>query len=339
MAQEWYLLTSSPPIFNSGFEQEEFDNYAVDGFNELLTDSPLSTSVVLSNSDLTTNTTIKAIIQNTSSDSEPSSIERQILTKIGTLQTGKYITYKNKKWLITGLVDDNKIYEKAVIKYCQHQLKWQNSSGTIITRYAVAEKPIAKSLNEGTIITTSDKMYSIKIPYDSETQNLHVGKRFLLEKANGIPLSYSLTSYDGISGSYGQGGILNITLTQDEYNSTTDNADLMIADYFTPIPQPTGNAQILFVGEPEIYVGGSLKTFTAKFVDNSGNVLDLVPVWTWDTSTGDKTKFSDPVISGNTFKIKALYYPELIGSTVEISLTDSDGLYSTSLEIEVIDLG
>jgi hypothetical protein len=215
LSQDWYLLTASPPVFNSGFEQEEFDNYATEGFNELLS-SPLSDSVVLSNSDLTINTTIKAIVQNTTSDSDVDSLDRQILATIGTIQTGKYITYRNKVWLITGLVDNNKIYEKAIIKFCQNQLKWQNSSGTIITRHAVVEKPTNTSLNDGTVITTSDKQYSIKLPFDSETQNLFVDKRFLLEKSNGVPLAYRLTSYDGVSSNYGQGGILNIGLTQDE---------------------------------------------------------------------------------------------------------------------------
>jgi hypothetical protein len=255
-----------------------------------------------------------------------------------TFMIGDIVDCYDMKWLVTKVDSNKQVYTIGEMSQCNLILKWQNSSGTVITRNAVAEKP-SQTLDEGTVITTSDKKYSVKIPIDSETQNLHVGKRFLLEKANGIPLSYSLTSYDGISGNYGQGVILNITLTQDEYNSTTDNVDLMIADYFTPTPQPTGQAQITYTGNLTIYVGGSLKTFTAVFKDEDGNVLpDIISVWTWDTSTGDKTKFSDPVISGNTFKIKALYYPELIGSTVTINLADSEGLYGTSLEVEVIDL-
>ena len=161
-----------------------------------------------------------------------------------TFMIGDIVDCYDMKWLVTKVDSNKQVYTIGEMSQCNLLLKWQNSSGTIITRYAVVEKPIAKSLDEGNIITTSDKMYSIKIPYDSETQNLFVGKRFLLEKANGIPLAYSLTAFDGISSNYSQGGILNITLTQDEYNSTTDNADLMVADHFTPTSQPTGQAQI-----------------------------------------------------------------------------------------------
>jgi hypothetical protein len=334
LSQDWYLLTSSPPVFNSGFEQDEFDNYAVDGFNELLIDSPLPYSVDLCNSDFTVVTPIKAIIQNTTSDSDVNSLERQILAPIGTLQTGKYIRYKNKIWLITGLVDDNKIYEKAVLKFCSNILKWQNSSSTIITRYAVVEKPFT-SLDENNIISTSDKKYNLKIPLDSETQNLFVNKRFLLEKANGVPLAYVLTSFDGVTNA----GILNIGLTQDVYNAETDNAELMIANYFTPTPPPTGTAQIAFTGSPTIYMGGSYKTLTGVFKDSEGIIIpDIIPVWTWTSLSSQTDKFDVPTPTGNTFKIRALFDTSLIGTKVKVELDDSLGLYHSEVILEVIDL-
>ena len=96
-------------------------------------------------------------------------------------------------------------------------LKWQNQSGRIITRHAVVEKPITTSLDEGTIITTSQKRYAIKLPFDTETQNLFIDKRFLTNVIGGKPQAYKIIDIDGISGNYGQGGILSITLEADEY--------------------------------------------------------------------------------------------------------------------------
>ncbi len=253
-----------------------------------------------------------------------------------TFKIGDTVDCYDMKWLVTKVDSNKQVYTIGEMSQCNLILKWQNSSGTVITRNAVAEKP-SQTLDEGTVITTSDKKYSVKIPIDSETQNLHVGKRFLLEKANGIPLSYSLTSYDGISANYGQGGILNITLTQDEYNSTTDDADLMVADYFEPIPEPTGAARITFTGSPSIYMGGSYKTFTGSFVDSEGVVIpDVIPVWTWTCISGDESKY-EVINGGSTFKIKALYFPELIGLKVKINLDDSDELYHAEVLVEVID--
>ncbi len=257
-----------------------------------------------------------------------------------TFSIGNTVDCYDMKWLITKVDANKQVYTIGEMSQCNLLLKWQNSSGVIIERYAVVEKPTNTSLNDGTVITTSEKKYQIKLPYDSETQNLFVDKRFLLEKANGVPLAYRLSSFDGITSNYGQGGILSITLTQDEYNNATDSASLMIADYYTPVTPPTGTARITFSGSPNIYMGGSYKTFTGSFVDSEGVVIpDVIPVWTWTCISGDESKYT-VVVDGSTFKIKALYFPdELIGSTVTINLADSEGLYSASLEVEVIDLG
>lgn len=255
-----------------------------------------------------------------------------------TFSIGNTVDCYDMKWLITKVDANKQVYTIGEMAQCNLLLKWQNSSGTIITRHVVVEKPTNTSLNDGTVITTSDKQYSIKLPFDAETQNLHVDKRFLLEKANGVPLAYRLSSFDGISSNYGQGGILNIGLTQDEYNSTTDNVTIMIADYFTPPVIPTGNAQILFSGNATLFVGGSYKIFSPKFVDGNGNVLSLTPVWTWTSISSQTDKFTVGTATDGTFKIKALNYTELIGSKIKITLTDSDGLYSKELLVEVIDI-
>ena len=68
MAKSWYLMTR--PLFNSGFEKEEFEAYAQDGFEELL-DSFLSTDIDLyKTNDLENGETIKAIVENVTSDSD-----------------------------------------------------------------------------------------------------------------------------------------------------------------------------------------------------------------------------------------------------------------------------
>ena len=253
-----------------------------------------------------------------------------------TFSIGNTVDCYDMKWLITKVDANKQVYTIGEMSQCNLLLKWQNSSGVIIERHAVVEKPTNTSLNDGTVITTSDKQYSIKLPFDLETQNLYVGKRFLLEKANGIPLAYSLTAFDGISSNYSQGGILNITLTQDEYNSTTDNADLMVADHFTPTPQPTGQAQI--TGSSTMYVGGSWKYYTATFLDEEGEVLpDVTPVWSWVSLSDQTNKFTAESLLDGRFRIKASLDTSLIGMKVKIKLDDSDELYHGELLVEVID--
>ena len=112
--ESWYLM-GSLPVFNSGFEQEEFDDYATKGFSELL-DSPISCTVQVYDDVLKTWSDMKCIIQNNSTDSENQTDIRQILSVIGTLEIGMYIKYKNNIWLVISFPDDNKIYDKAILR-------------------------------------------------------------------------------------------------------------------------------------------------------------------------------------------------------------------------------
>ena len=255
-----------------------------------------------------------------------------------TFMSGNYVDYANGKWLVVKSDFDDEVYTDGEMSQCSLLLKWQNSNGQIITRHAVVEKPITTSLDEGTIITTSQKRYSIKLPFDTETQNLFIDKRFLISIVNGKPQAYKVIDVDAVSGIYSGVGILNLTLEADVYKSEIDNAELMIADYFSPTPEPTGQAQITHSGNPTMYMGGSYKTFTGVFVDSEGVVLpDVIPVWTWVSLSSQTDKFN-VVVDGSTFKIQALFDTSLIGTKVKIIIDDSLGLYHAEIIAEVISL-
>ena len=59
--------------------------------------------------------------------------------------------------LITKADSNKQVYTIGEMTQCNLLLKWQNSTGEIITRHAVVEKPITTSLDEGVIITTSQR--------------------------------------------------------------------------------------------------------------------------------------------------------------------------------------
>ena len=113
MSTDWYLM-GKIPTFNSGFETEEFNNYAIDGFDELLADSPISESVSICDANKTIIKTFKAIVNNNTVDNAKKSTERQILTDIGVLQTGDYVMYRNKLFLIISYPDNNGFYLLSV---------------------------------------------------------------------------------------------------------------------------------------------------------------------------------------------------------------------------------
>ena len=104
MAIEWYLL--KPPYSQtSGFEDEVMD-FSQDAFSEAL-ESPLAIDVEYCNADLSICSPIKAIIQNSVQDTKLNAFTRHLLVPIGSCKAGNYIKYKNRYWLIVGLVDDN----------------------------------------------------------------------------------------------------------------------------------------------------------------------------------------------------------------------------------------
>lgn len=136
MAQEWYLMNTNHDTV-SGFESDDFDNFATDGFFEALQTS-MGSSVEICNYDLSVRTPQRVIVEGNVQDTKLNSITRQMLAPIGTCRAGQYVYYKDRYWLIVGLVDDNGIYEKAVLALCNYLLAWQNEKGEINQRWVNA---------------------------------------------------------------------------------------------------------------------------------------------------------------------------------------------------------
>lgn len=234
MAKSWYLMTR--PLFNSGFEKEEFEAYAQDGFEELL-DSFLSTDIDLyKTNDLENGETIKAIVENVTSDSDYNDFIRQILTQIGILKSGYYVKYNNNFWLVRDIVDNNRIYEKAIMLYCNYSLKFISDVSQNIVTYPVYMKN-ATQYNSGEIPreqeTIGSAKYLIYIMCDNETVKIDNGKRFLIDKNTDEPTSFEITQVDTVSYNYNKDlGVLRWTVVESQYNSKRDNKELMIADYY-----------------------------------------------------------------------------------------------------------
>ena len=135
MYKHWYLLES--PTMLSGFESEALDEFAGEGFLEAL-HSGLGMDVELCNYDLSVCSPIRVIVQNNVANTKSNTLTRQVLAPIGTFKAGMYIKYKNRYWLIVGLVDDNMMYEKAVVVLCNYLATWLNGDGKIIRRWVSA---------------------------------------------------------------------------------------------------------------------------------------------------------------------------------------------------------
>jgi hypothetical protein len=142
------------------------------------------------------------------------------------------------------------------------------------------------------------------------------------------------------------GDIVQFTMTQEQYSSALDNAELMIGGYYSSVIEPelpeleetptVSDLEITYSGKPAVRAGGGYKKFTlksridGKLVDPEDKVH-----WNIDFPDGDINAL---IISeeGNVFKVKCDKDYSLIGKTFTISAKLNKS--SKSIVVEVISL-
>lgn len=141
-------------------------------------------------------------------------------------------------------------------------------------------------------------------------------------------------------------GITRFTMTQEQFNPATDNAALMIGNYYESAVEPeiketeeqptVSELEIACSNSPTVKAGGGYKKFTLKSrID--GKLVDCTEdiEWSVDFVNGDSSKL-ETSISGNIFKVKCKNDYSLIGKT--FTITAKTKYNSTSLVVEVTSL-
>lgn len=301
MAQEWYLMNTNHDTV-SGFESDDFDNFATDGFFEALQTS-MGSSVEICNYDLSVRTSQRVIMNGNVQDTKLKSITRQMLVPIGTCRAGQYVYYKDRYWLIVGLVDDNGIYEKAVLVLCNYLLAWQNEKGEINQRWVNAIS--ASQYNNGEtsnqyIYIRSDQLI-ISMPDDDECLLIPHKKRFVIDMRCKIyeksftpditvdtskPLiTYNFTRTNNVLYNYQNSGHAEYMATQDEQHDTDGYYIIGGKGYWLcDAPAENDNKTNILsceivCDEPVIYNGLEPNIFMAKFYDSDGKEIWVSPQW------------------------------------------------------------
>ena len=361
MAIEWYLL--KPPYSQtSGFEDDAID-FSSDAFDEAL-DTSIAIDVEYCNADLSICLPIRAIIQNKVQDTKLNAFTRHLLVKVNTCKAGNYIKYKNRYWLIVGLVDDNGMYEKAVLKLCNWKMAWITQNNKVVERWANIES--ASQYNNGQrdnrqyIIRTDQLM--ICMPDDEECLMLDNGQRFIIDKrilvyernidndvledlSNKL-ITYQLTRNDSVLFNYVDSGHYEILVTQDEQHKgdgyyridgkgywlcpISEHGE-NIHDVIPDDGQPEITSQKIVCDEPIIYLGLGGAEFTAVFYDDQGNVIDGEATWTIICDFKDRLEID---YINNTVLISADDY-DLINKSFELLLNDDD---NTKLTVTIVGL-
>lgn len=360
MSTEWYLL--KPPYSQiSGFEDEVMD-FAKDAFIEAL-DSPMAINVEYCNADLSIRLPIQAIIQNRVQDTKLNAFTRHLLVPVGTCKAGFYIYYKNRYWLIVGLVDDNGMYEKAVLTLCNWKMTWRNNDGKIIERWANIQS--ASQYNNG---QTSNRFYILRtdqllicMPDDDECLMLDGGQRFIIDKRievyeKGIAddvttatsykvITYQITRNDSVLYNYVDSGHYEILVTQDEQHDGDGFYRIGDKGYWLCLetehsgiienPDDSGDDEVVSMkivyDDDKIYSGLGASEFTAMFYDSDGNVIDGNAEWTINCDFVDKLQVD---YINNTICI-AVDDLSLLNKSFELFLNNDE---NTKLTITIVGL-
>jgi len=292
MAQSWYLM-KSPHDQVSGFEDEALSEFGQEGIAEIL-ESGLAMDVELCNYNLSIRKQIRAVIENTVQDTKLKTLTRHMIVPIGTCKAGMYVYYKNRYWLIVGIVDDNMVYEKAILSICNYRMEWINESGQIITRWANVVS--ASQYNNG---ETANNNYTVRsdqllvaMPDDDESILLNSNSRFIIDRRCKIyersfdeavtvdtskpVIVYRVTRSDSVLYDYGDSGHSEFMLYQTEkhYNDgyyVVDGQGYWLCDIPIQEHEPTALTCEIHSDSDEIYADLEPVEFIGVFFDADGN--------------------------------------------------------------------
>lgn len=341
MAHEWYL-EKRPPTYYSGYESEDFNSDAVDGFEDVL-NSFVGSDVIIykGNPFVDSGVDTKVVIQNVTSDSETNSYKRQVLSRLGEIECGDYIYHKQSKryYLAVGLSDNNKMYEKCILYYCNWNLKFISPLTRKLVIYPICDLNSTQynsGVTEKSQVRIGTAQHLIYIPYNEETILVDHDRRFLIDKNTIRPTAYKLTQVDSVSSNYGNKGVLKWTVSEDSLNLQTDNVELMVADYEIHTTTNGDNSSnegsnCKIVGADYIKCGGNKRSYKVELVTDE----EIDVIWNVDGLINNGLICN---VDKNVIELRCDNTSQ-IGKTFTLSAKDSAGRFDiVPKEIKVVDL-
>lgn len=275
---------------------------------------------------------------------------------------GDYIEWNGQIWLITLLDPNEKTYHSGYMYLCTVPLRWQNSEGKIIERFAYSEDftKYSSGTTGNNTITIGDNQYGLTLPVDDETRKLKRDMRFPIDFEDAEqPDIYELTNRKvnlNNNEYFGRGGTMVVTMSYDAFNKDKDKRVVMengnevwICDYNeidntgtnTPSEYPTTppenpdemtDLRATISGNKNLKVGFS-RTYTATIADVDGNAVEWDDTYSWNVVSDFEVGQS---INGN--KIELLVEDEeLIDSSFLLQVINNNSVI-TEIEITIADI-
>ena len=262
------------------------------------------------------------------------------------IDIGSYVYMEDEdgkwKWWMIQHLDERPAFRQYQILECNYTFKWI-TEGKIYSCLGIQR--VQQSYNSGSWdgdrFGFVDNITSAILPTNNDTLTIGYNHRFMItDPRRPIPLVWTVSKIEDSTPI----GITEFKFTQETYSPTLDNKELMICNYYDSQIEPEvpdidaelkSTATITYSGtKPTIKVGGSFKTFTPVFSDETV----IVDRWTISDENGDISSDVENYTieySGDKLRLKVALNYNLIGKVLIVQLIGSDKSVA-QLSVEVV---
>ena len=259
------------------------------------------------------------------------------------IHIGDMVECFDETWIVVELYIDKVGIINGVMWLCNNVIRFQNRTPAINVRHCVVDDGTysKKSADPDAYVPTNT--YKIYLTIDEATKMLFVDKRLAFGQiysalGEQILEVYKVIGMDVKSKNFGAGShLMVLTVQRDVYNATTDSLTDNLCDVFTAngdtvTPVVSGSCSI--IGRDVARLGVTRK-YIAKFTDVNGAETQAVAIWSLTVPNG-----VNAMKDGNEVVIEVPLDEALVGETINITLTDSKGLFGTyEKKVQVITVG
>ena len=268
------------------------------------------------------------------------------------IKVGSYVQIMNEmdepEWWLIWHYDDRPQFRQYSILKCTWIYKWvSHKDGKRIVHQCLGVTRNQNNYNSGVwldyTLQVVEQQHVMFMPSNKDTNTIGYDTKFLVSNEGRYPpIAWKISKI--------QPSVVNdttrFTMTQEQFSASTDNAELMIADYYKSYVEPevlemeetpiVSDLEIVYSGQPAVRAGGGYKKFTLKMRAN-GELVDCSDDITWDVNFGENNDKLVCSKQNNIIKVKCLDEYSLIGQTFIITATYKHSS-KKSITVEVISL-
>lgn len=289
-------------------------------------------------------------------DTDGNTFKKKIKSKHSApFNLGDYIEWNGQIWLVTLLDPNDKTYHSGYMYLCTVPLRWQNSEGKIVERYAYSEDftKYSSGTTGNNTITVGDNQYGLTLPIDSETKKLTRDMRFAIDFEDAEQPDIYVLSNRKVSLNnneyFGRGGTMILTLSYDSFRADRDKQVLMdngklawICDYKINESSSGGTDDSdswymeLEYSTLKIKPTNKVYTISAHLYDGNDSevVADVEYVW---TVTSNVDKYLTIKQNSNLLDISLSPECSVFGEKITVSCMSKYSGQSDTIELEVVE--